>query len=80
MGEEGFAVAGVAEHEDESGLVGGQPLDDLVEGGAGHGACHGAGCGAGGALDQSDALGHIQLGWVVRVGAQPARLPRDVAA
>ncbi len=62
-------MAGVAEHEDEPGLVGGQPLDDLLEGGVGHGASSRARRGAGSAVDPSDALRHIQLGWVVAVGA-----------
>ncbi len=63
-------MAGVAEHEDEPGLIRGQPLDDLLEGGGGDG----------GAVDPPDALRHIQLGWVVRVGVKPGGLAVDVAA
>ncbi len=76
MGEEGLAVPGVAEYEDEPGLVGGQPCDDLIEGGGGHRAAGRGGC----TVDPPDALRYVQLGWVVPVGAQPVGLPPDVAA
>ncbi len=70
MRQKGLAVAGIAEHKDEPGLIRGQPLDDLLEGGGGDG----------GAVDPPDALRHIQLGWVVRVGVKPGGLAVDVAA
>ncbi len=65
-------MPGVAEHEDEPGLVGGQPFDDLIKCGAGHRGS--------GAVDPPDALRYVQLGWVVPVGAQPVGLPLDIAA
>ncbi len=80
VGEEGLAVPGLAEHEDEPGLVRGQPLDDLVEGGAGHCVGHCARHSVGRAADTADALRHVQLGRVVHVGTQPDGLPADVVA
>ncbi len=61
MGEEGLAVAGVAEYEDEPGFVGRQPLDYPVKSSAINYAGH--------AIDPADPLRHIQLRQVVRVGA-----------
>jgi hypothetical protein len=70
--QERLAMAEPAEHQDEPGLVCGQPRDDLVEGMGGDRG--------GRAVDAPDPLRHIQLRRVIRVGAQPLRLPSDIAA